>query len=297
MKRLFSSLLLCALCLSRLGSCAAPSAATELSAQQVEVSAQDISQADQTAACAALSSFGLDLLKHVRQAGESTLISPLSTSTALAMAANGASGDTLEEFQQVLGGGLPLDTINGVFASLMETYSAQLGGSTQCSLANSLWVDPEGQVREDFIGKCQGIFDAQLFQGDLSAPGIVGDLNDWVSKPTDEMIPRIISEPFPKNTAALLVNALYLKNTWANEFDPQDTCPRDFTHLEGSIERLAYLNHFSQSFPYLSGPTWVGALFPYDDGRLAFFALTLRRYPGDSPFLTLLAQLAGTLFS
>lgn len=297
MKRFFSSLLLCALCLSLLGSCAAPSAATELSAQQVEVSAQDISQADQTAACAALSSFGLDLLKHVRQAGESTLISPLSTSTALAMAANGASGDTLEEFQQVLGGGLPLDTINGVFASLMETYSAQLGGSTQCSIANSLWVDPEGQVREDFIGKCQGIFDAQLFQGDLSAPGIVGDLNDWVSKQTDEMIPRIISEPFPQNTAALLVNALYLKNTWANEFDPQDTCPRDFTHLEGSIERLDYLNHFSQSFPYLSGETWEGALFPYDDGRLAFFALTPRRYPGASDFDTLLAELDGTQLS
>lgn len=297
MKRFFSALLLSALFLSLLGSCAARSAVKELSAQPVEVSLSDISPSDTDAACAALSSFGLDLLKHVRQTGENTLISPLSTSTALAMAANGASGDTLEEFQQVLGGGLPLDTINGVFASLMETYSAELGGSTQCSLANSLWVDPEGQVREDFIGKCEGILDAQLFQGDLSDPGIVGDLNGWVSKQTNKMISQIISEPFPQNTAALLVNALYLKNTWATEFDPQDTYPRDFTHGDGSFERLDYLNHFSQSFPYLSGETWEGALFPYDDGRLAFFALTPRRYPGASDFDTLLAELDGAQLS
>ncbi|MGO5022706.1 serpin family protein [Lawsonibacter sp. LCP25S3_G6] len=295
MKRLVALFLLSGLCLSLLGGCAAASAAKELSAQPVKLTTQDLSRYDPDApkSHAALSDFGLDLLKNTRQK-ESTLVSPLSISIALAMAANGADGDTLEEFQQVLGDGLPLESINAAFASLMWVYSDGLGGSTKCSIANSLWVDPEGQVREDFIGKCAGLFEAQIFQGDLSAPGIVKDLNGWVSQHTNKMIPQIISQPFDKNTAALLVNALYLKNTWATEFDPQDTAPRDFTHGDGSTERLHYLNHFSLSFPYLSNETCEGAILPYDDGRLGFFALMPKLSPDAPDFDTWLAELKGT---
>lgn len=295
MKHLTALLLLSALCLSLLGGCTTPSTVNELSAQPVKLTAQDLSRYDPDApkSYAALSDFGLDLLKNVRQE-ESTLVSPLSVSMALAMAANGADGDTLEEFQQVLGDGLPLESINAAFGALMAVYSDGLGGSTKCSIANSLWVDPEGQVREDFIGKCAGIFDAQIFQGDLSAPGIVRDLNSWVSQHTNKMIPQIISQPFDPNTAALLVNALYLKNTWATEFDPQDTAPRDFTHGDGSTERLHYLNHFSLSFPYFSNETCEGALLPYDDGRLGFFALMPKLYPDAPDFDTWLTELEGT---
>lgn len=299
MKRIFALPLLSALCLSLLGGCAAPSAAKELSAQPVKLTTQDLSRYDPDApqAYAALSDFGLELLQNARQAEENTLVSPLSVSLALSMAANGAQGDTLEQFQQVLGDGLPLESINAASRALMAVYSDGLGGSTQCSMANSLWVDPEGQVREDFIGKCTGIFDAQVFQGDLSAPGIVGDLNSWVSQHTNKMIPQIISQPFDENTAALLVNALYLKNTWANEFDPLNTYPRDFTHEDGSVQRMDYLNHFSQSFPYLTSETCEGAILPYDDGRLGFFVLMPKLYPDASDFDAWLDSLEGEALS
>ena len=295
MRRFFALFTAAALCLSLAG-CSAPSTAKELTAQPVKLSTQDISQYDPDApqVHAALADFGVELLKSARQEGESALVSPLSVSLALAMAANGAQGETLEELRQVLGGGLPLESINVAYSALMAAYTEFLGGSTQSSIANSLWVDPEGQIREDFIGKCAGIYGAQVFQGDLSAPGIVGDLNSWVSKHTNKMIPQIISQPFDQNTAALLVNALYLKNTWATEFDPLDTSPRDFTHKDSSTERLHYLNHFSLSFPYLANETCEGAVLPYDDGRLGFFALMPKLYPDAPDFDTWLAELEGT---
>lgn len=299
MKRFLALLPLSALCLALLGSCSVPSAAQQLSAQPVTLTAQDLSQyaPDMSKAYAALSDFGLELLQNARQAGENTLISPLSVSMALAMAANGSDGDTLEEFQQVLGDGLPLDSINASFHGLMTDYSQSLGGSTQCSIANSLWMDPEGQVREDFIGQCAGLFDAQVFQGDLSAPGIVKDLNGWVAQHTNNMIPQIISKPFEENTAALLVNALYLKNTWETEFDPQNTFPRDFTHKGVSVEQMDYLNHFSLPFPYLANETCEGAILPYDDGRLGFFALMPKPSPDAPDFDTWLADLKGAALS
>lgn len=295
MKRFLALLPLSALCLALLGGCSAPSTAKELSAQPVKFTAQDLSQydSDMPKAYAALSDFGLELLQNARQTEENTLVSPLSVSMALTMAANGSDGDTLEEFQQVLGDGLPLDSINAACGTLMADYTESLGGSTQCSMANSLWVDPEGQVRADFIGKCTGLFGAQVFQGDLSAPGIVKDLNSWVAQHTNNMIPQIISKPFQENTAALLVNALYLKNTWETEFDPQNTFTRDFIHGDGSVKQLDYLNHFSLSFPYLTSETCEGAIFPYDDGRLGFFALMPKLYPDAPDFDTWLAKLKG----
>ena len=275
MKRLLSLCLCCCLSLPLLSGCAPASAARELSARPITISQEQLMAYDPNGpgVYASLSSFGLDLLKASRQEGESALVSPLSVALALSMAANGAQGDTLTQFEQVLGGGAHLEAVNVACHALTSIYQNLQKGSTQCSIANSLWIDPEGQIREDFIGKCAGIFDAQVFQGDLSAPGIVGDLNGWVSQHTNKMIPQIVTKPFPENTAALLVNALYLDNTWETEFDPNSTHTRTFTCADGTRETMDFLGRGSSTLPYLRGDGAQGVVLPYDDGRLGFFAL------------------------
>ena len=248
---------------------------TELTAQPISLSDAQMMEQDTVIpdVYAALSRFGLDTLRGAReQAGKPALVSPLSAALALSMAANGAEGDTLAQFEAVLSGGADLEALNAACQALTRLYE-NLGGSTQCSIANSIWVDPEGEIKEDFIGRCAGIFGAQVLQAQLSDPGIVPALNGWVSDHTNGMIPEIITEPFPEDAAALLVNALYLKNTWAAEFDPNDTGSRPFTHGGGAEDWMDFLHHFDRSFPYLETAESVGALLPYDDGRLAFFAL------------------------
>ena len=269
MKRILSLALALALVLTLPGCGTAAADYTVLTADPVAATYDGSTEPAQTA----LAGFGLDLLRGTRdQTGEPALVSPLSAALALSMAANGAGGDTLEQFEAVLSGGAGLDMLNALCQELTAAYE-DLGGSTECSIANSLWVDPEGMIREDFIGKCLGIFDAQVIQAQLSDPGIVPALNGWVSDHTGGMIPEIVSEPFSEDAAALLVNALYLKNTWAAEFDPNQTMERTFTHGDGAEERMDFLRHFDRSFPYLETADSVGALLPYDDGRLAFFAL------------------------
>ena len=274
MKRVSALLLTCTLGLSALSGCSASAAPQPLSAQPVTISEEEMMRYDleTPAVWSALSEFGLDLLKTARQEGEGTLLSPLSAALALSMAANGADGETLDQFREVLGDGASLEALNVSCSALMKLYGG-LGGSTECSIANSLWTDPEGMIREDFIGKCQGIFDAQVFSQDLSAPSVVPAVNSWGSDHTDKMIPRILSEPFNENAALLLVNALYLKNTWETEFDPNNTYLRGFYHQGSVKESMDFLNAGFVTFPYLQSETAQGAVLPYDDGRLAFFAL------------------------
>ena len=292
MKRLLSLTLACTILLSLLSGCGVAADYEVLTADPVSVNYDAPPELARTAE-AAMASLGLDLLRDTRdQLGEPALVSPLSVALALSMAANGAGGDTLAQMEAVLSGGAGLDVLNALCRDLTDSYE-HLGGSTECSIANSLWVDPEGGIYEDFIGRCIGIFDAQVIQAELSDPGIVPALNGWVSDHTDGMIPEIVSEPFPEEAAALLVNALYLKNTWAAEFDPNQTMERTFTHGDGSEERMDFLRHFDRSLPYLETADSVGALLPYDDGRLAFFALMPRLYPDSPDFEAWLAGLDG----
>ena len=277
MKKILSLALACLLALA-LPACAG-SAGTEvqaLTAQPLSLTDQEMTEQGEAvpAVYAALTDLGLRLLQGTAPRGEEgdALISPLSVALALSMAANGAEGETLAQFEEVLGGGESLAAVNAAGQALTRLYEG-LAGSTECSIANSLWADPDGQIKEDFIGRCQGIFDAQVFQAELSDPAIVPALNGWVSDHTNEMIPELISQPFSEETAALLVNALYLKNAWEIEFDPLQTGERTFTHLGGAEEALDFLAHYSVDLPYLETEDSVGALLPYDDGRLAFLAL------------------------
>ena len=271
MRRTLALSLALSLSLGLLSGCgpAAPAVqAQELTAQPVSVQPAGSPAVDQ-----ALTSFGLSLLQSAREAESGpVLLSPLSAALALSMAANGANGDTLAQFETVLGGGVTLDELNAACAQLLSDYG-DLDGSTECLIANSLWTDPEGMIREDFIGKCQGIFDAQVFSQDLSAPSVVPAVNSWVSEHTNKMIPSILSKPFNENAALLLVNALYLKNTWETEFDPNNTYLRGFYHQGSDKESMDFLNAGFVTFPYLQSQTAQGAVLPYDDGRLAFFAL------------------------
>ena len=270
MKRALSLLLAGALSLSLLAGC---SAAEQLSAEPISLTAQELSahDLDTKAAYDVLSAFGLKLLQSTEQTGESTLLSPLSVTLALSMAANGAEGETLAQFQEALGG-VSLEALNAACQSLLSDYR-QLGGSTRASIANSLWVDPEGQISETFIGRCIGSYGAEVFQGELSSSGIVHDVNRWVSKQTKGLIPELVQQPFPEDTAALLINALYLKNTWEHKFDPNSTRERQFTHAGGGTESMDFLNTGSADFPYLQSDGAQGVVLPYDDGRLGFFAL------------------------
>ena len=304
MKRTLSLLLACALGLGLLSGCAQASAAKELTAPKLSVTPSNSEEVN-----GALAGFGLELLKKSRDAnGEtamnsdmdhmpfSTLVSPLSVALALSMTANGAAGNTLAQFQDVLGGGVDLVELNTACAQLMADYQG-LGGSTKCAIANSLWVDPEGQIKDEFIGQCRGIFDAQVFSAQLSEPGIVKDLNSWVSQHTNKMIPQIINEPFSEDTACLLVNALYLKNSWLSEFDPLSTHTMDFHHAGGPDSQVEYLRKFDTQLSYLQGKGAQGVVLPYDDGRLAFVAILPDLYPDSPDFGQWLNNLEGNSLS
>ena len=199
---------LLALCLvpALLAGCAAPAGVTDLS-RQFEAGDPAPPEAD-PAADAAIGSLGAELLRAAREPGENTLLSPLSVALALSMTANGAAEDTLAEFEALLGA--DVEALNANAASLLADYAA-LGGSTECSIADSLWLDGRLEANELFLSRCTAFYGAQLYQADLDTDGARRAVNNWVGEVTRGLIPEVLAETPAPETVLLLVNALYLK--------------------------------------------------------------------------------------
>lgn len=214
--------------------------------------------------------FSLELLRRTRSEGENITVSPLSVALALGMTANGAAEETLAEFETLFG--LDRDELNALCARFMADY-AQLGGSTEATLVNSLWADPELTLANGFVLRCQETYGAQLFQQDLQAPATVEAVNRWVSEATRGLIPSVVDR-FSDEAVLALINAIYLKNKFETPFEtPTRDWEMDFTAQDGTVTHPKGMSNGTRNEQYISGGHGQGVVLPYDDGRLGLLLM------------------------
>lgn len=214
---------------------------------------------------AAALSFAAELFKDNYSKGKTTLVSPLSVLTALALVQNGAQGDTLAQLEQALGG-LDRDTLN----AYMRAYCDFLTESEELKIANSVWTDSSAEAKRAFLQKAVDSYSAQLFSAPLSDPKTVESINSWVKKNTDGMIPKII-EKADRYAVMMLVNAIAFDAKWETPYKRSDIEKLEFTSYSGSKKKTDFM--CSTENVYLKDGGTVGFMKPYKNGRFAFAAL------------------------
>lgn len=214
---------------------------------------------------AAAASFSADLFKYNYSNGKTTLVSPLSVLTALALVQNGAEGETLAQLEQALGG-LDCDTLN----AYMRAYCDFLTESDELKIANSVWTDSSVEAKQAFLQKAVDSYSAQLFSAPLSDPKTVESINSWVKKNTDGMIPKII-EKADRYAVMMLVNAIAFDAKWETPYKRSDIEKLEFTSYSGSKKKTDFM--CSTENVYLKDGGTVGFMKPYKNGRFAFAAL------------------------
>ncbi len=155
-------------------------------------------------------------------------ISPTSATWALSMVANGASGTTLHEMLQTLGYD-NIETLNKEQATLITSLATK-DETTRLSIANSIWIN-NLPVNEDFISINRKYYDATV-QSEIFDKSTFEKINNWCSEKTEGKIKSILDKP-NNNTKMLLLNALYLKSSWARPFDKNATANHIFTKSNG----------------------------------------------------------------
>ena len=203
-----------------------------------------------------------DALIRALDADGNWSVSPYSIRMCLAMLANGAKGETQQELLTALRID-DLDAFNQSVKELLETYD---GYARIMSLdtANSLWLnqsrfDGTGEFQPDFVQRMQEYFRAEAQE--VTDADSVERVNAWVDEKTNGKIPTILTEDNRRFVTAL-VNAVYFKAAWANEFYEGSTDEADFTNADGTVATVDMM-HQTNGFGYYSTPGIEALEMPY----------------------------------
>lgn len=195
------------------------------------------------------------------KANENFTISPLSLSEMLAMASNGANGETRKQINSIIGvnDNISKESLNEAFNSLNE-YLAKVDSKTTFTTANSVWIDEGFKVKPEFLSDKK--FIGETFNQKLSTTKTRDDINNWCDVKTHSCIKKVLSEPLPETCRMVLANALYFKGMWKNKFSKDDTKEKEFTNSDGSKSKVQMMSQVSEFLAY-EGIDMDFAEFPY----------------------------------
>ena len=218
--------------------------------------------------CNAAMKFDLEIFKRAaaEKKGGNILVAPVSVQLALAMTANGAKGETLQQMEKVLG--LPLEELN----QYLKSYSDSLQKGDALKLANSVWLRNDGllkAVEESFLQAVADHYAAEIRKAPFNDETLQ-QINDWVSEKTEGMVPKILDRISPL-AVMYLINALSFEAEWQETYVESDVRQQIFTNYSGEKEHPEMM--YSDEFTYLEDGQAQGFLKYYEGGQYSFAAL------------------------
>ncbi len=184
------------------------------------------------------STFSDDLYTRMPK-DENYIFSPVSIKMALAMAANGAQGETKEEILAALGT-QDLVAYNDRVKWLMTQYNNS--EVLKLNVSNSAWINTDNtdqRFSSAYKNKLEDVFNATV--GKVTNKNAAKKINSWAKDKTNGKIPAVIEE---NNTDfwALLANAVYFRGRWADEFSKKATKNDYFTDRNGKKHTIPFMN-------------------------------------------------------
>lgn len=248
-----------------------PSAAiVELVKSTVPRGAATIDDARQAAA--AINAFGFDLHRALAASGTNLVASPASIAIALGMARAGARGQTAAEMDAVLAD-LATDEhaawLNGLdqaLATRTGTFRDDDGTAHDQTLdiSNASFAQRGLAFEPTYLDALAARFDAGQFVVDYQADteGARRQINTWASERTRGRIPEVLGpDDVSPDTRLALVNAIYLKASWAQAFQEDQTNQSPFTLPDGSTVTVPLMRARGASCGQTDG--WAAADIPY----------------------------------
>ena len=207
-----------------------------------------------------VANFDQDFLSfiHMQNEKENYAVSPLSFRAALILAVEGADAATRAQLLSAMGFASE-EEMTQWYTAVRESVDAFDGWvSWQKQIAeeeaqfyppgeapevpvhayrvlNSVWnnTDRFGEFLPEYTRSIAEHYGATA--DSVSADQITDAVNSWCDEATAGLIPKISNDL--SGCAAALVNAVYLKSSWVDEFSEYMTEPEDFTDIDGTVTR------------------------------------------------------------
>ena len=264
-----------------------PAAVSEAGAAAGDVATAKAASEDVAALAEGGNQFAFDL--YGRLAGGGNLFfSPYSISTALAMTAAGARGNTEHEMATVLH--FPTEGVEGESSFIsrervVASYAALQEGLVasretrgyELHIANSLWGQ-EGYPFKgsflDLVGKhFGGGFNIADFKRNADAERV--RINQWVERETREKIEDLIpADGVDSLTTLVLTNAVYFKGQWLSRFDEERTTDATFHGTGG--DATVPMMYQKSDFQYFENEDVQVLEMPYEGEEISMLVVLPR---------------------
>lgn len=211
--------------------------------------------------------FGFALLQQLREGGrgKNLFFSPTSITLALAMAFQGASGETEQAMAKAMSlEGMSKEELNQAVLELRQMLR-EADPKVELTVANSLWARQGVEFKKSFLDANRLYFGAEVSVLDFGVPEAPQTINRWVDTSTRGKIKQIVDR-IPPDTVMFLLNAIYFHGKWQKPFDKSATQEKPFYLVNGEQKRVPMMAQKGR-FPYLKGDGLQMVSLPYGNGR------------------------------
>lgn len=219
--------------------------------------------------------FAFNIFKKLNEEDpkENVLISPLSISQALIMAYNGAETSTKDGMEKTLGlSGLDREIVNESFLNLIN-YHERIDDKIELDIGNSVWIRDGEKVNDEFIQANKDNFKAEVKSLDFSDNKAVEIINNWIDNATNGKITKMLEPPISEDVLMYLINAIYFKGEWAEQFDTKLTYQDKFYADDGELQTVKMMRKSEGSVEFTSCEKYKAVRLPYGDGKISMYII------------------------
>ena len=181
-----------------------------------------------------------DFMKYMPK-DQNYMISPFSIKMAMMMAANGANDYTQKEILSALGVS-SIDEYNQKANDIITRYNSNK--DVNLNVANSIWLNKTEAIGANFKDTYKKII-SDFYKGvarEENADTIASKINDFIAKETNNKITNVLPTERPAGFLSALVNTIYFKGSFENQFDTANTKKDTFTDRNGNKSEIDFMN-------------------------------------------------------
>ena len=213
-----------------------------------------------------LKEFSVDFFQQTNEESiENPVFSPMSIATCFSMAYDAADGETKKEIGELLHyDEESFNHLEEIKNALLRSAINDAKKNTYLNISQSFWADDNSTIHEDYLKTLQDYYFAEAYQGDL--PNMYNEVADWINDKTKDYL-GVKGEDFQDmlmGAMYALLNTVYLKSAWTNEFKEDRNYRGDFANIGATSTKVTYMETKVEDSYYFTGEGYMISSLPFE---------------------------------